>query len=64
MSNNTLAMKVIVNTLTGKVLYGSNVDVKLKESETIIEVDNPELIKNHYNFNTKEFYDVPEEEIQ
>lgn len=56
-------MRVVVNNLTGKVLYGSNVDIEVGENETLIEVDENQhqITENSiYNFKTETFYEKSE----
>lgn len=50
-------MILIVDKNTGQVLYGSTVEIELKDNEVSIELlDELNFENPHYNFETDEFY--------
>lgn len=49
-------MKTIINKYTGEILFATLVKVELQENEIIIEAESGDF--THYNFETKEFYNI------
>lgn len=50
-------MKVIIEKITGKVLYASNINVDVSVNEIIVEVESLDMANPYYNFETKTFYE-------
>lgn len=52
-------MKTIVDSITGKVLFATLVEIQLAESEVAIDELLTEPLENpHFNFETRTFFDL------
>jgi hypothetical protein len=49
-------MKIIIDKYTGKILYATLIEVELQENEIIIDGLSGDF--THYDFKTKEFYNI------
>ena len=53
-------MKTIIDSITGKVLFATFVEVELSEDQIAIDEVVTEPFENpHFNFETRTFYDLP-----
>jgi hypothetical protein len=52
-------LKTIIDSVTGKELYATFKDAVLSENQVVVpEVRTTDMVNPHFNFETREFYDV------